>query len=336
MPAACLACESVGCLRLLLFALGVLDGLVYREDGAGCFSSSTDYVDSDEFRFPHELLVHIAHSAVEHIDAEPDALFVLVVLLSELVEDVCGVHARVFGEGLRDDLEGLGEAVDDQLLLARDSSQVLSQVSGELHFDGTTAGNDGLGLDCSADNHDGVVEGSLRLFDVLVCASSEHYGAGFSACAVLEQVVSFIAELDLFEDAASAEDIRGQPIDSGLHDSASGLSQSLDIFLGDSASTEKPSVSEVLGGEISNGQLGEDDLSARGNDLVQLVIDQLPFSVHDLLVIIRVFKSDFGVLLLGLELKLQVQDADFRVLELLGLLLEASVGEGLLEGDTLD
>ena len=68
-------------------------------------------------------------------------------------------------------------------------------------------------------------------------------------------------------------------------------------------------------------------------DLLKFLVDDLPLGVHDRLEVLHVADPDLGVLLLGFQLELYLEDDDLGVGEALGLLLEAGVGEGLLEGD---
>lgn len=71
-------------------------------------------------------------------------------------------------------------------------------------------------------------------------------------------------------------------------------------------------------------------------DSLKLVVDNLPLSVDDGLVLRDLLDTDFRVILLALQLQLNVQAHDFGVLEVLGLLLETGVRESLLESDTVN
>lgn len=62
----------------------------------------------------------------------------------------------------------------------------------------------------------------------------------------------------------------------------------------------------------------------------------MPFGFHDLVVLLGVLDADLGIFLLALELQLQIEQAELGVLEVLRLLLEAGVGEGLLECDAVN
>lgn len=103
-----------------------------------------------------------------------------------------------------------------------------------------------------------------------------------------------------------------------------------------STSTENISVSEVLSGEITNWQVGENNLGSTGDNLVQFTVNNVPLSIDNLLEVIWVFDSNLGVVFLSLELELDVQDGDLWVEETLWLLLETGIGESLLESNTLN
>jgi len=150
--------------------------------------------------------------------------------------------------------------------------------------------------------------------------------------AVFEEVVAFCSDLALLEPAAGAEDCGGDVVDGGLEERACGLGDAVDVLVGDPARAEDAAICEPLRGQVSDGQLREDDVCADGVDLLQLVVDDPPLGVDDGLEVVDVGDADLRVFLLALELELDLQDDDLGMGELLGLLLEAGVGEGLLEG----
>lgn len=83
---------------------------------------------------------------------------------------------------------------------------------------------------------------------------------------VFEEIESFCSDLHFLKWATSAQNIGCESIDCCLNNSSSRFLDSLDIFRVDSSSAEQVSVCEVLGGQITDRQLGEDDLSSRFND----------------------------------------------------------------------
>jgi hypothetical protein len=142
--------------------------------------------------------------------------------------------------------------------------------------------------------------------------------------------------LDLLEESAATENILSEAIDGGLHCTACCLRNTLQVIVGHSTSAEDVSISEVLGRQIADGEFGEHYLSPSVDDLLQLLVDELPLGIHDRLVIIRVIDTDLGVLLLALQLQLHVQQTHIGVLEAFRLLLEPSVREGFLESDAIN
>ena len=329
--------ETAGSLSLLLLTLGVADSLIDGEDGNCGLGGSSQNIDSYDLGLPNKELHHIVDFAAENVNALPSALFTVnVVDLSELVKHVSAVHARVVGKGLGDDLKGLGVTIKDELALTLDASQLLTEESGEFHLNCTTTSNDGVSLDGAEHDHDSVIQGAAGLLNVLGSTTSEDHGDGLALHALGEHVVSFTAELNFLELAALSHDFLGDAVNGGLNLGAGGLGDGLQIPHGDAASAENVSVGEVLGGQVTDGQLGEDDLGAGLDDGVKLVVDDLPLGVNNLLEVVGVLEADLGGVLLSLELKLEVQAENGGVLEALGLLLETSVGEGLFEADTLN
>ena len=331
------AIESTSGLSLSLLTLGILDRLVNTEDGASSLSGGLQHVETHLLGFPHELLVEIVNLTFEHVDTHPHALLaVLGVSLAKLVEHIGAVHAGVLRERPGDGLESLGEVIDDELNLTVNTLKVFTQVAGELHLDGATTSNDGVGLVSSTHNHDSVVEGSLGLLEVLGSTTSEHESGRLGGRALGEHVVALVTKLDLLELAAKTEHILGNTLNGRLEDGTSGLTDTLEIVLGNATSTEDISVGEVLGGEITDGEAGEHNFGARLADLVKLVIDNVPLGIDNSLEVLGVINTHLSVILLGLELKLDVEDGNLGGDEAFGLLLETGVRESLLEADTVD
>jgi len=320
-----------------LLTRGVTDSLIDGEDRAGGLGGSGQNVVSDNLGLPDKQFIHVGDLSADDVNSLPDAFAVgLVVHLSQFVEHVGGVHTSVVGELAGDSFEGLGEAVKNELLLALNISQVLSEVSGELHLDGTTSGNDGVSSDSSSHNHNSVVERSLGLFDVLGSTTTNDKSDSSGTLALGEHIISLRAELNFFEFASETEDLIGKAVGGGLDSTAASLGNTVQIVGRHSSSAEHVSVREVLSGQVTNGELGEHNLGTGVNDFLEFIVDDLPFSVDNLLELFGVRESDLSGVLLGLKLKLDVEDEDLGIHEGLGLLLETSVGERLLEADTLD
>ena len=213
---------------------------------------------------------------------------------------------------------------------------MLSEVSGELHFDCTTTGDDSVSLDGSEHDHDGIVERSSGLLNVLGSTATDDESHSLGVAALGEHVIALASELDLLELTASSKDLFGDSVGGSLDLTTSGLDSSLEVVRWNTTSAENVSVSKELSGQVTDWELREDNLGAGISDLLELVVDNLPFGVDNLLVVLWVFKSDFSTVSLGLQLELDVQSQNLGVLEGLWLLLETGVGESLAEANTVD
>ena len=60
-------------------------------------------------------------------------------------------------------------------------------------------------------------------------------------------------------------------------------------------------------------------------DLLQFIINDLPFCIYDTLEIVDVTNSNLGILFLRFELKFYFEDNDLRINEFLRLLLKTSI-----------
>lgn len=320
---------------LWLRALLISDGLVDAENQAAGLGGGLEGVDLDQSRLPDKALNHVGDTFVLEINTGPGCA--LAVLHAQFVEDIGGVEAGIVAQLAGDDLQSLGKGLDDGLLLVLDVLVgVLMQVGRDLHLDGTATANHHAVLNSTLDNHDGVVQRALNLGDKLLSATAQHQRAGLGLGAVLEKVESLATNLALLKDATGAE-MLVQDVGAGrLNDGTGGLDDALHILRGDTASAEDVAVSKVLRGEIANGKLREDYLGTSGGNGLELLVDDLPFGVDNSLIVGDLLNTDFGIVLFGLELELDVQAHNLGLLESLGLLLKTGVREGLLESDTVD
>jgi len=142
--------------------------------------------------------------------------------------------------------------------------------------------------------------------------------------------------LDFFELSASTESLLWHGVGGGLNDGFGCLGNALQVVLGYSTSAEDVSVSEVLGCKVADWELRKNDLGARGSDLIELVVDNFPLGIDNLLEVFGVLESDLSRVLLCLVLKFNIKEKNLRVLEALWLLLKSSVRESLSEADSVD
>merc|ERR1719464_2193322 len=111
------------------------------------------------------------------------------------------------------------------------------------------------------------------------------------------------------------------------------MAHALQRTLRNATRTEQPTVGKILRREIANGEFGENNLCARSDDAFEFGVNDAPFGVDNALVLRRVFEADLGILLLGFELQLDIEQEDLGIRKRLWLLLETRVGKGLSEGD---
>lgn len=92
----------------------------------------------------------------------------------------------------------------------------------------------------------------------------------------------------------------------------------------------------VLCSKVTNGKLAENNLRSCLVDSIKLVEDDLPLGIDNGLVFRDLFNTDLRIIPLALQLQLDVQTDNSGLLEVLGLLLKAGIGEGLLKSDAID
>src|SRR5436309_1646308 len=125
----------------------------------------------DPNRLDHVLLLHVGDFAAEHVD--PRRLVPLLVLLAQLDQDVDRVETRVLREGPWDDLDGVRERFDGDLLAPADSRREVAQGQGNLHRTRTAAGDDLAVLNRDRDDARRVLEGPLELIDHMLGAPAQ-------------------------------------------------------------------------------------------------------------------------------------------------------------------
>ena len=74
---------------------------------------------------------------------------------------------------------------------------------------------------------------------------------------------------------------------------------------------DKP-ISEKLRRDVADRQLAQHHPGASINKLLQLVVEDIPLSINDSLVVLDIVDADFGVFLLALELKLDVENGNLK------------------------
>lgn len=147
-----------------------------------------------------------------------------------------------------------------------------------------------------------------------------------------KKIESLCTDLSFLESTASSQNIGSYVIDRCLQSGTSSFGDSVDIFLWNSTCTENSSICEPLSSKISNRQLWENNVGSNIMDLLQFIINDLPFCIYDTLEIVDVTNSNLGILFLRFELKLYFEDNDLRINEFLRLLLKTSIWKCFFEG----
>ncbi|KAH0356874.1 hypothetical protein KCU81_g493, partial [Aureobasidium melanogenum] len=151
-----------------------------------CFSGLNG-VDLDETGFPHKGGHVIPNALVLEVDTGPDVA--LSVFNAESVQDIGSIETSIVAKLSGNDLECLGEGLDDTLLLVGDLAVGVGvKVFADLHFASTTTSNNALVLDGTLDDHDGIVQTALDFGNELFSATAEDKGACLCARATLEEV----------------------------------------------------------------------------------------------------------------------------------------------------
>ena len=248
-------------------------------------------------------------------------------------ENICGIETRIVAELPRNDLQSLGEGSHNELPLALDRQCMFPKEARYLHLDGTATGHDRARLESPLHHHQSIVDAALTLGNELLAATAKDDGRRELGGTVGKDIEPLVTDALLLETTARAQYSLEQIVGAGLDGTAGGLGDSLQVAVLHPAGAEQTPVGKVLRGQIADGELAKDDVGPALDAGVELVVDDLPLGVDDALVLVGILDADLGVLLLGLELELDVEEEDLGMVELLGHLLEASVREGLLEGD---
>ena len=96
----------------------VPDCLVYTQNETRRLSGRLKSIDLDQSRLPHKAFHHVGSSLVLEVNAGPQ--ITPPVLNAQTVEDISGIKASIVAELAGNNLQCLGKALDNGLLLMRD------------------------------------------------------------------------------------------------------------------------------------------------------------------------------------------------------------------------
>src|SRR2546427_1794115 len=270
----------------------------------------------DPDRLDHVLFLHVGDFAAEDVD--PCILVPLLVLLPQLDQDVDRVQARVFREGARDDLDGVRERFDGDLLAPTDGRREVSKRQGDLHGTRTAAGDDLAVLDRDCDDARRVLEGPLELVDHVFRAPAQEDRDRLRVLASRHEGHLVVADLLLVHLLREAEIVLRQLVELG-DDLASGrLRELLHVRFLDPANRVDLLLCQVVLREVVDALLAEDHGRAALPHDLDHALQHCLFLVQEGLELGRVRDLDLRVDLRLLDLKGRVDERDLWVLHLGG------------------
>lgn len=125
---------------------------------------------------------------------------------------------------------------------------------------------------------------SLNLCNKLLGSTTQDKGTSFGLSTSLEDIESVTTNLLLLKGPARSKMVCFDVIDRSLDNTTYSLYSSDQILISNSSGTEDISVGEILRSQITDWELGQYNLCPGRNNLFQLIINDLPFSIHDRLV----------------------------------------------------
>lgn len=180
------------------------DGLINAQNQTTGLGSGLNGVDLDESGFPYKGGHVISDALVLEINTGPEVT--LSVFNAESVQDIGSIETGIVAKLSRNDFKCLGEGLDDTLLLVRDLAVGVGvKVFADLHFASTATSNNGLVLDGTLDDHDGIVQTALDFGNELFGTTAKDKSACLCARATLKEVESLSTDLTLLESLAGTK-----------------------------------------------------------------------------------------------------------------------------------
>lgn len=110
-----------------LLTLRIPDSLIYTQNQRGSFSGATDRIKLDETWLPDKR-VHIVPDTSGPVNIDTVPLFAIAVFVTQLVQDVRRIQARIITYLAWNHLQGLGKCDQDKLLLSGDRQSMFPNV----------------------------------------------------------------------------------------------------------------------------------------------------------------------------------------------------------------
>lgn len=139
------------------------NNIVDLEDHTHALSGQSNSAVRHKGRLNDFSLVHLFDDAL--LDVEAGESLVVSVAIAELGHENDGVQARILGESVGDQFEGLTEGTHNVGVRTEDFTGVLLELVGDFHFDTGATVHEGSLLNEGTDDTKGIVEGTVSLVE---------------------------------------------------------------------------------------------------------------------------------------------------------------------------
>ena len=147
--------------------LDKLDHVINTQDGNSSFSGELEGLNLGESWLEDTGIPVVSGLSIEKVKTTVDHSLLLLISIwslgsvveySQSSDKIGGIFSGVHGQDLWNHQQSLREFSNGQLLTGSESSSVVIKEDREGNFDGTTSGNERLGLEDSLDNTEGVMD----------------------------------------------------------------------------------------------------------------------------------------------------------------------------------
>ena len=319
-----------------------LDHIVNSEDSDGSFGSELERLDFGHGGLEHTSLEVVADLSLNEVKTGVLELFLLSLIVSrslggvvedtELGNQVSGVLGGVHGEDLGDDEESFGELSDSELLAGAEGTGEVVEVDGEGDLNGTTSSDEGVRLEDTLGDAEGVVDGALNLFEEVLVGTTDDNGLGTGVGHAFEEHVFPVSDSSLLDLGAGSEvlgavDLLTIHIGEGDNDGGTSLlGNTAQVGLLDSADGNNTSLNEVLEGEIVDTAGAENDVGAGLDDLLASLLADVHLSLSDFVKVVGVLNENLHSHLETELVEVEVNAGNLGVLHNLGHALGGASG----------
>eukprot|EP00128_Syssomonas_multiformis_P003160 Colp12_sorted_trinity150504_noHs@31453 len=255
-------------LGLVLFPLKTRNDVVDAEKHNCRLNGRLKCLDLDRVGIPHTELVHVNNSALVAIDT-PVHVAGSRVLGAESSEGADDVSTAVFDKGAGDDLKSISNSPVGPLAHTLDTLSLLTKVSRNSHFSGTTTGEE-TGINHNVAGHvHGILKVALDLHEHILGGTTQKDGAGLGLLALGDESEVVVANLLDFEETSTGTDIRLLELLSAVDNSGTACTgNAVVISLANAAKSSNIVLDEVVLGKIGQALLGNDKVGLELNDVL--------------------------------------------------------------------